>query len=355
MKSAEKLLDDELKNGNSPSIQYHIFTSDSDLYAYKKGFADIANGRKVDFNTTYNAFSITKTFTALTILQLEEKGEIKIEMRVNHYLPDFLYGTEITIKQLLNHTAGLPNPIPLNWIHLDTEHPNFNRNQFFKAIFKKHSKVKSKPNEKMAYSNLGYVVLGQLIEKVTGKSYEAYVSEYIIEKLPIQGEYLRFSIANYEHQAKGYHKIASFSNFILGFFINKSKFMGEKEDKWRPFKTYYVNGAPYGGLIGTPLAFATYLKELLKDKSDLISRKYKALLFQENQNIKGKNTGMCLGWFTGELNGVKYFTHAGGGGGYYCEIRIYPQIKLGSVIFFNRTGMSDERFLDKIDTFFLPQ
>ena len=58
---------------------------------------------------------------------------------------------------------------------------------------------------------------------------------------------------------------------------------------------------------------------------------------------------MCLSWFTGELNGNKYFTHAGGGGGYYCEIRIYPDQGLGSVVFFNRTGFSDERYLDKVD------
>jgi len=58
---------------------------------------------------------------------------------------------------------------------------------------------------------------------------------------------------------------------------------------------------------------------------------------------------MCLSWFAGELSGKKYFAHAGGGGGYYCEIRIYPEIKMGSVVFFNRTGMSDERYLDKLD------
>lgn len=62
---------------------------------------------------------------------------------------------------------------------------------------------------------------------------------------------------------------------------------------------------------------------------------------------------MCLGWFTGELNGIPYYAHAGGGGGYYCEIRIYPEEKIGSVIFFNRSGMSDEKFLDKVDRFFL--
>jgi D-alanyl-D-alanine carboxypeptidase len=92
---------------------------------------------------------------------------------------------------------------------------------------------------------------------------------------------------------------------------------------------------------------------LINENSSLISEKYKTVMFQENQNNKGKNTGMCLGWFSGELNGVKYYAHAGGGGGYYCEIRIYPRINRGSVIFFNRTGMSDERYLDKIDRFYI--
>ena len=62
---------------------------------------------------------------------------------------------------------------------------------------------------------------------------------------------------------------------------------------------------------------------------------------------------MCLGWFAGDLNGNKYFAHAGGGGGYYCEIRIYPDLNKGSVIFFNRSGMSDERYLDKLDIEFI--
>ena len=61
---------------------------------------------------------------------------------------------------------------------------------------------------------------------------------------------------------------------------------------------------------------------------------------------------MCLAWFKGELNGETYYTHAGGGF-YYCEIRLYPDLEKGSVIMFNRSGMSDERFLDKVDCAFV--
>ena len=62
---------------------------------------------------------------------------------------------------------------------------------------------------------------------------------------------------------------------------------------------------------------------------------------------------MCLSWFKGQLNGHDYYAHAGGGAGYYCEIRAYPSSGLGSVLFFNRSGMTDERFLDKLDVTFI--
>lgn len=353
MKNVEKLLNNEIENDKSPSIQYHIFDQHNILYSFQKGFADLKGQKKVDAKTTYNAFSITKTFTALAILQLAEKGELNLDSPVIEYLEDFPYGKEITVKQLLNHTAGIPNPIPLSWIHLNTENHTFDENSFFKGIIEKNKKVKSKPNEKFAYSNLGYLVLGQVIEKVSEKTFEAYLRQNIIEKLPIGQDYLDFTFSEVDYHAKGYHKRMSFSNLILGFFIDKSKVMGANEGKWRPFNYYYVNGAPYGGLIGNPMSFVKYIQELLKEESDLISKEYKAMLFQENKNNQGNNTGMCFAWFTGELNGIPYYAHAGGGGGYYCEIRIYPEEKIGSVIFFNRSGMSDEKFLDKVDRFYL--
>ena len=349
MASAEHILQSEIENGKTPSVQYCFFDRDRIIHWVQMGFSDISNQKKIDSNTTYNAFSVTKTFTALAILQLAEKEKIDINKPVIHYLPDFLYGTKIIVKQLLNHTAGIPNPIPLSWIHLDSEHKTFDRSAFFKTVFENNSKVKSAPNEKFAYSNLGYVILGQLIENVSGKTYEEYVFENIIKKLPLPPEDLTFTITNSETHSKGYHNRMSFSNFMLGFFIDKSKFMGEKEGKWRAFQNFYVNGTPYGGLIGKPTAFVAYIQELLKEDTSLISNEYKQMLFQRSKTKDGKNTGMCLSWFEGELNGKTYFSHAGGGGGYYCEIRIYPDLKRGSVIFFNRTGMSDERYLDKLD------
>ena len=102
-------------------------------------------------------------------MKLAEKGKLNIDDCVKHYLSDFPCSSDITVRQLMAHSAGIPNPIPLVWMHLPGEYESYAGNDFFKPIFIKNNKAKSKPNEKFSYSNLGYILLGQFIENVSGK------------------------------------------------------------------------------------------------------------------------------------------------------------------------------------------
>jgi D-alanyl-D-alanine carboxypeptidase len=353
MEQAGKYLQELIDQYKTPSVSYQIFNKDNIIYQFKSGFADVGKEIKVDDETTFNAFSVTKTFTAIAILQLAEQKKLDLEQSAKKYLPDFPYSSTITIRQLLTHSAGIPNPIPLSWIHLKSEHSSFDRNQFFKQIFAAHCKTKSNPNEKFSYSNPGYFLLGRIIENVSGMDYEQYIRDNIIKKLDLLSKDLDFIINDGNKHAKGYVKQASFTNIILEFFIDKSKYMANAEGKWKPFRDYYVNGTSYGGLIGTANAFVKYIQELLRPDCRLITNEYKKLLFTENFTRLNKATGMCVSWFKGELNGKRYFAHAGAGGGYYCEIRIYPDLEIGSVIIFNRTGMKDEHFLNTVDKYFI--
>ena len=353
MDSAEKFLKSLVKSGKTPALHYLHFNSENIIYGFVDGFANIKNERKATDQTVFHACSVTKTFTALATLQLVEQGKITIESAVADYWPEFPYPGGITVHQLLSHTAGIPNPIPLSWIHLDTEHSAFDRNSFFKVIFNKHNRARSRPDEKFFYSNLGYVLLGQLIEKITGAPYEQFIFENIISKLSLRPDELGFTIDSHFRNATGYQKNRSLMNLLLGFFLNKSKFMDKREGNWKPFKTFYINGPSYGGLIGSAHSFRKYLQALLGKNNSLISEEYKRLLFTENYTGDNAPTGMCLSWFCGQFKGRKYFAHPGGGGGYYCEIRLYPEINRGSVIMFNRTGMSNEKCLDKVDKFFI--
>lgn len=354
MHPIDKILNNEIRKNKTPSLQYTLFNVDRIIHEFSDGFADIKNKKCVSDYTTYHVFSITKTFTALAILQLAEKEKLNIDDPINKYLPDFPYGSHVKIWQLMAHTAGVPNPNPLTWIHLDSEHKDFNCNDFFNQVFQKYHRPISRPNEKFIYSNLGYVLLGRLIEKVSGQKYEDYIKEWIIKPLELYPTELDFVIYNNKEHAKGYQKKFSFLNLVFGFFIKKSIFMDPEEGaSWIPFKNYYVNHPAYGGLIGRPHAFILYIQELLKPNSSLISDNSKKMLFTENRTNNGKASGMALSWFSGKLNSFRYFTHAGGGGGYYTEIRIYPELKMGSVLILNRSGISDKRFLDKLDKHYI--
>jgi len=348
-----QLLMRQVDEKHTPSVQYLFFDGNQIIHQFYSGFADVLTHKKTTDKTSYNVYSVTKTFTALAVLQLAERNKLDVDQPVIKYLPQFPYTPDITIRQILAHSSGIPNPVPLNWIHLASEHRLFDRNKFFGPIFKKHNKSKTKPNEKYTYSNLGYVLLGQLIETVSGVQYEDYVRDNILNPLYITSDEMDFVISGFSNHAKGYHRSLSFTGLMLGLFINKSKFMGKTEGGWKPFNDLYINGTPYGGLIGNPNALLKYIRDLLRPESKLICDEYKQMLFTENLTNNGYLTGMCLSWFKGQLKGETYFTHAGGGGGYYCEIRIYPGQGVGSLIMFNRSGFSDERFLDKVDKYFI--
>ena len=353
MKPVKSKLQEMVYEQETPSVQYLFFDTDSVIFEFRQGLSDVRSGKNIEASSRYHLFSITKTFTALAVMQLVQEGKVDLEKPVVAYLPEFPYPKEITVEQLVSHTAGVPNPLPLRWIHLPGEHDTFNRDAFFAEVFRKHPTPDYAAGTKFKYSNLGYVFLGQLIERVSGMTFEAYVNTNIVSRCGIAREELSFELDTTRH-ATGYQKYYSAMNAMLGLMIDKPKFMGKREGSWKPFKPFYNNGIAYGGLFGTGEALMMYAQALLRKDSPLLSDSLKKVLLTEGR-IDGKPTGMAHSWFTGSLNGHGYFAHAGGGGGYYVELRIYPELGVGSVVLLNRTGVRDERMLSKLDVSFLPQ
>lgn len=344
-------LQQQINAGKTPGLYYAFFNAEEILFEFSDGKSDVEKGIPVDAQTSFYGYSMTKTFTATAAMLLVEQGKLRLDEPVKNHLPDFVYGDGITVRHLLAHSAGLPNPLPINWIHHAEDHASFDERSFFQNIFQKNATARSKPNDKFAYTNLGYVALGWLIEKVSGMPYQQYVREKILQPLAVSS-HLGFTRQSHWKVATGYQKAMSFGNFLLGFLLDKKRFMGEKTDGWKSFLPIYVNGAAYGGLIGAPGAFIAFAQDLLKPNGKLLSPESKQVMWQENILNHGKASGMSLGWFKGNLAGQPFAHHAGGGGGFYCELRVYPESGLGSAIFKNRSGFSDERFLDKADAVF---
>jgi len=340
-----------IDRGHAPSVQYAFFDDSNVHHQFGYGFRDVGQRLAVEPDTSYHLFSVTKTVTALATLQLVEQGRLKLDDKVSDHLNGFPYPSTITVDQLLSHTSGIPNPIPLRWIHLAEEHVTFDDDRFFDGIFSANHKLLFYPGTRFKYSNLGYVFLGRLIERVSGVAFESYVRDNIFAPASIEPSDLGFEI-NVSTMAVGYHKRWTISNALLSILMDKRKFMGPPERDWRPFRHFYINGAAYGGLFGTPRGLVAYAQGLLKTDCPWLSDSFRKERFRE-RSAGGRATGMSYSWFTGMLGNNRYFAHAGGGGGYYVELRLYPGRRLGSVIMFNRSGMRDERFLDRVDRFLL--
>ena len=106
-------------------------------------------------DTTLMAYSMTKTFTAVAVLQLVEKGKLELDGVTDLYLPDTPYdGRHITIRQLLDHTSGIPNPTPLRWAHLTEESASFDEDAALNQVLRDNPKPAFEPGHKFAYSNI---------------------------------------------------------------------------------------------------------------------------------------------------------------------------------------------------------
>ncbi len=350
---ANQTLKEMITESDTPGLQYIFVNADSNIFEFNGGLSNLESKTKLTPTTTFNTFSVTKTFTALAILHLEENNKLNIDDNVQDYLDYLPYKTNFTIRQVLNHTSGLPNPLPSKWAHLITEHESFDYKQFVENVLSENDELDNDPGEKHSYSNIDYLILGEIIAKVSGEDYRTYIQRNIIQKLNLsKDEQLDFEIPDTLQHAHGYIWKWSLLNFGLNFVFDKGKFMQDSYDGWTQFNFYYMNGYPFGGLIGNARGFASYLQAMLKSKM-LISNHEKLKLFEIQKTNNKEFIDQTLGWYRGTLLEDTYYAHAGGGGGYYCKIRLYLDREMASVIMFNRTGVSDERFMDNIDKLFL--
>ena len=325
----------------APGAQYILVNDHQTLIERNAGYADVRSNHPVTAATTFNAFSITKTVTAAAILKLAEQKKIVLTDYVNPMLNEFHFSYPFTIRDLICHQAGFPDPVPISWIHLVNEDPQFDQNNFIRSTVDKHSGQKYVPSTRFSYSSIGYLLLSRIIEKVSGEPYEVYIRKNILDLLN-KNVVLDFTIRDEANHATGYHPRYSFSNLLLSLFLDRAKFISSNHGRWLAFKNFYVNGKAYGGLIGNVRGLANYLQLYLSNKMFLQNE-------TQHQMFSEQKGGMAMGWFTGKLRDRNYVCHAGGGGGYYCEIRIYPELKLASALLRNRSSFGDLRLLDQLD------
>lgn len=339
------------KNAGSqvPGLQYAVVNADGTLFEYAGGWADVRNRKAMTPDITLMAYSMTKTFTAVAILQLVEQRKLELDDDIDRYLPDNPYDSHhITVRQLLDHTAGLPNPIPLRWVHLAEEDASFDGDAALAQVLRDNPKLAFEPGQKFAYSNISYWLLGKIVEQVTGQSYPEYVRASVLLPLGLSAREMDFVIPDPARHANGYLAKYSLMNLLKGF-VTDSKFWGDYEGNWLRFKSHHLNGPAFGGLVGTARGFARFLQDQLRTESVLFGPEIKRLLETQQTDSAGEAIPMTLGWHIGETHGVVYFFKEGGGGGFHSEMRLYPTMSIASVVMVNSTEFNSTKFLNRVD------
>jgi CubicO group peptidase (beta-lactamase class C family) len=347
-------LNDVMRDDEYPGIQYVVVDSGNILFEYDGGWADILHRHPMKSSTTMMAYSMTKTFTAAAILQLAEQGKLSLNDSVVTYIPSSPYDRGLRIRHLVSQTSGIPDPVPLSWVHLAQDHRTFDERRALDVVLKEHSKLEFSPGEKYAYSNISYWLLEVIIEKVSGESYQKYMSENIFAPLNLTPSDAGFTIPDASNQAKGYLKKYSFMNLFKSFLLD-GKFIGDYEERWLHINDHYLNGPGFGGMVASAQAVAAFLQDQMKQTSALFSNKTRKLFYTQQKSNSGRPIAMTLGWHIGDLNGNLYYYKEGGGGGYHSEMRLYPKQKLATVIMVNETSSRCTDLQNVLDKEFVPE
>jgi CubicO group peptidase (beta-lactamase class C family) len=208
----DKLLDAYAELGQ---FNGSVLVAEKGKVIYKKGFglANMEWSIPNQSDTKHRLGSVTKQFTCMLIMRLVEQGKLKLDAPVTTYLPDYpkKNGDIITIHHLMTHTSGIPNY---------TSFPNFfnehGRDPYTPAELVRYfadSTLEFKPGERFEYSNSAYVLLGAIIEKVTGKTYEQALRENILTPLKMNNTGYDHHGTILKNRAAGYGKLGrSYTN-----------------------------------------------------------------------------------------------------------------------------------------------
>lgn len=286
-----------------------VYIAEGNQVLLNKGFgiADHAANLLNSPDTKFQIGSITKQFTAAAILLLMEQGLLSIDDYVSEYIEDFPNGDKITLKHLLTHTSGIPNY---------TDFLTFRYTRFLKrtpdelmAMISARS-PKFSPGSRFKYSNSGYVLLGVIIEKVSGMSYQAFLESNIFEPLGMHDSQYGEDEHLNNQSAKGYMIFSKIESGIL--------------------KMPSVSAYSAGGILSTVNDLAKWDRALYDNS--LLNKESTELMFTPALE------NYALGWVLGTIEETNedYQSHSGRLIGFISMITRIPESKKLIIVLTNK-------------------
>ena len=299
---------------NAPGAAVIVTEHGKVVYERGRGLADVGAKKPITPATVFRLGSITKQFASATLLQLVHEGKLSLDDPLSKFIPDYPQpGASATVRQLLSHTSGIQDytEIPGWMIEANTNKP-YTTEQLI-AVFK-DKPAQFKPGARWSYDNSGYVLVGAIIETVTGKPWYQAVNERIAG--PLHLTTLRYGVDE-----------PSIASMAVGY-----EPAGEGKFKAAQKINMSVPGAA-GALVGTVGDLATWANALHHDKVlDAVS--YKAMT-SKTKTADGKLNSYGFGMAVDEIRGHPIIGHDGGIFGFVTSSIYVPEKDVFVAVFHN--------------------
>ena len=335
-----------------PGAQYSVVNGQGPVFETALGLSDVATGRALSSDTVLMAYSMTKAVTALAIVQLVDAGKLGLDDALSSHFSSHPYGTEVTLRMLLAQTAGIPNPMPLDWFEVEGE--SFDRDEKLAALLAKYPRLKQAPGRRYSYSNLSYWLLEKVVEAATSSDFAEYVRGHVFAPLGVAPSSAAFTLDAVSDLATGHSRRYSLETLVVRC-VSPREYWLSASGAFNRTARVVPHGRGYGGLFTNARALGAILNDLTREAPTLLSRAAKELMFSQ-QRAGGRPIAMTLGWVIGECHGVRYFGKQGGGLGFHGNLRIYPARGIATAFLANRTELSPgpiDRRSDALDAAFL--
>ncbi|SMC90854.1 serine hydrolase domain-containing protein [Moheibacter sediminis] len=282
----DSLILTEFNEANVPGGVFLVAKKGKVIYRKAFGRSNLELGTDMATQSIFQIGSMTKQFTAVAILMLEQQGKLNVNDPVSKYIADFPNGNNITLHHLLNHTSGIKDFTKMKSIS-DIAQKQMSPMEM--VGFFKDEPVDFQPGEKFEYNNSGYVLLGYIIEAVSGKTYEEFIKEHIFDKAGMQNSFYATDRKIIKNRAYGYHQKAD--GYVNKTIIN--------------FSVPYASGSLMS-TVDDMFKWQVALKGNL-----LLNEKQTKKAFSKSRLSNGEMIEYGYGWHLKEINGMESREHGG--------------------------------------------
>ncbi len=335
------------------SISVAVIYKDQIVYTYAYGEANPIKGIPADTQTIYRFGSMTKPFTATALMQLVEQGKVNLDAWPGEYIPEFPANWKVTVRQLLDHSACMPDEKNLTDGLIARPGESLPPlKQVLTDYINSNPQLICEPGKTSNYANIHFLALARIIEEVSGEPYEKYVVDYVLTPLSMDSTRFQFDEAN-DRYAKGQYPTASIDVLVSqlneyrgpgmeGFVLQRGELFSTVDD-FRPLP-------PWGGLLGTPSDVAHFLQMHMNSgrygDNQILQSKTVAAMQKMQKSTDGSPLGFGLSWEVGKNNFGNYIAHGGGGATIEDVMRFYPARHLGVVVMSSFNGSQASKIAD---------